>query len=281
MINGIVLLNKERGISSNTAVNKVKHLLKAQKAGHLGTLDVLAEGLLPITIGKGTKLFDYYLSKDKVYIANFKFGQTTDTLDLEGEIKEEENVSISREMVENILPTFFGKQQQLPPIYSAKKINGKTAYSLAREGKDIALSPKEINIYSIKCLDETEKNAFRFEIHCSSGTYIRAICRDLAKALGTVGVMTFLQRTKCGEFCLDDAFSLEQIKNGDYKLINLDSLFEHLDSIILNDTDTDKILNGIKIPYQKDGEFKIYSKGQFLGVGEVINNVLRLKLRLI
>ena len=130
-------------------MNKVKYLLKAEKAGHLGTLDVLGEGLLPVTLGKGTRVFDYFLNKDKVYLTTFKFGETTATLDLEGEITESNDVKVSLEDLKRVLPCFIGKQNQMPPAYSAKKINGKKAYELAREGEEVLLKPKEIEIYSI------------------------------------------------------------------------------------------------------------------------------------
>ena len=201
----ILLLNKERGMSSNKAVNKVKFLLGASKAGHLGTLDVLGEGLLPVTLNKATKLFDYFLEKDKEYVTIFKFGQTSPTLDLEGELTEEDKtLDLSEEEVKKVLPKFIGRQNQLPPIYSAKKVNGQKAYSLAREGKDVDLKPKEIEIYDIRLLKKVDKNTFEFKVACSSGTFIRSLCRDIAKELSTCGVMQRIIRTRCGIFDLKD-----------------------------------------------------------------------------
>lgn len=279
-MNGIILVNKESGQSSNKVVNKVKYLLKANKAGHLGTLDVLGEGLLPVTINKGTKVFDYFLTKDKEYKTIFQFGITTDTLDLEGEITKKNNIVITLEMLNKVLPKFIGKQLQMPPVYSAKKIGGKTAYRLAREGKEVSLNPKEIEIYNISCLRQLGENTFELIVHCSSGTYIRSLARDIAEVLGTYGVMRYIQRTKCGIFDIKDAFSLKDIEKGNYKLISLDKLFDN-PKLFLNGTETNFLLNGMTIPNQPSGIFKVYSYDkQFLGLGSSNDGNLKLTLRL-
>lgn len=288
IINGIILLNKERGVSSNNVVNKVKYLLKAEKAGHLGTLDVLGEGLLPITLGKGTKLFEYYLNKDKVYRTTFKFGQTTDTLDLEGEITLQNDVKVSIDDVRAASKCFIGRFPQMPPAYSAKKVNGQKAYDLARAGKDVKLTPKEIEVYSIDVLKEVEDNTFLLEVHCSSGTYIRSLCRDIAEKLSTYGVMLDIQRTKCGDFYLKNAYNIEDVKQGNFKIIQLETLFDY-ESIRLNKTQEEKILNGVLLPaaevgldnISKTNQFKIFGESDFLGIGIIIENKLKLDLRLI
>lgn len=279
-MNGIILINKEAGVSSNKVVNKVKYLLQANKAGHLGTLDVLGEGLLPVTINKGTKVFEYFLQKDKEYKAIFKFGQTTDTLDLEGKITNQDDKIVTRDMLEKVLPQFVGKQNQMPPIYSAKKVGGKTAYHLARAGVEVALSPKEIEIYDIACLEQVNENTFLLNIHCSSGTYIRSLVRDIATALGTYGVMQHIQRTKCGMFSLKDAYTIEDIRNGDYCVIGLDDLFVEYEKVCLTDDETERILNGLAIKNWQNGEYRVYGEGKFLGIGKVQNNELKLRLRL-
>ncbi len=282
-INGIILVNKEKNISSNGVVNKAKHILGADKAGHLGTLDVLGEGLLPVTLGKGTKLFDYFLNKDKVYRTIFKFGETSETLDTEGKITQiDENALITKDDILNVLPKLIGKQQQLPPLYSAKKINGQKAYNLARQGKnDILLKPKEIEIYSIKLLSQLDKNVFEFEIHCSSGTYIRSVCRDLGTLLNTYSIMLYIQRTRCGQFDIKDSYKLEEIQSGKYKLIQLDSIFENLEKVDISKKDSDMLLNGVNISFSEDGEFRVYSGGVFFGIVTVESGLMRFKLRLI
>lgn len=280
-INGIVLLNKNRGISSNGVVNKVKHLIGADKAGHLGTLDVLGEGLLPITLGKGTKLFDFYLNKDKVYRTIYKFGETTDTLDLEGELTQKNNVVVTSQMIESVIPNFIGKQQQMPPKYSAKKIKGKNAYALARAGVEFELKPKEIEIYSIKLIKQIEFNTFEFEVHCSSGTYIRSLCRDIAQSLSTYGVMSFIQRTKCGDFDINNSYKLEDIKNGNYEIIKLDSLFNYPE-VEFSDDDGTKLLNGCFVAIEMNNcKVKGYYKNEFIGICDINNGKAKIELRLI
>ena len=279
-INSIILINKESGFSSNQVVNKVKYLLKANKAGHLGTLDVLGRGLLPITLGKGTKLFDYFLNKDKVYQTVFEFGYTTTTLDREGKITDKNDVEVSLEQLQAVCKTFIGKQDQLPPIYSAKKINGKKAYELARAGKSVDLKPKQIEIYDLKVLKQIEKNKFLLEVHCSSGTYIRSLCRDIASSLGTFGVMQDILRTKCGSFDIKESFTIEDIEQGKYKIIPLDTVFDYEKLITY---EADKLLNGqlINTDYQ-DGIYRIYTDNSlFLGIGNVKNKRLKLDMRLI
>lgn len=279
-INGIILINKESGFSSNQVVNKVKYLLKANKAGHLGTLDVLGRGLLPITLGKGTKLFDYFLNKDKVYQTVFEFGYTTTTLDREGKITDKNNVEVSLEQLQAVCKTFIGKQDQLPPIYSAKKINGKKAYELARAGKSVDLKPKQIEIYNLKVLKQIEKNKFLLEVHCSSGTYIRSLCRDIASKLGTFGVMQDILRTKCGSFDIKESFTIEDIEQGKYKILPLDTVFDYEKLVTCV---ADKLLNGqlVNTSYQP-GIYRVYSDSKlFLGIGKVKNGKLKLDMRLI
>ncbi len=278
--NRIILLNKPAGISSNSAVNKVKHLLCAKKAGHLGTLDVLGEGLLPITINKATKLFDYFLQKDKTYITVFKFGQTSPTLDMEGPLSEEDkNLDLQSADIEKVLGKFIGVQNQMPPIYSAKKINGKKAYALAREGVDVKLKPKQIEIYKFKLLRKIAKNTFEFEIDCSSGTFIRSLCRDLAQELSTYGVMQRIIRTRCGKFELNNAYTFKDIEDGNFTLINPDVLFDE-PRFDLEERQFEKVQNGgnIQIP---EGQFKIYYKNQFIGLGQSENQKFKMLVRLL
>lgn len=210
--NAVAVINKPTGMNSMTCVKKVKAILSVNKAGHLGTLDPLASGVLVVALNKATKLFESHLKDVKTYRAVFKFGLQTTTFDSEGEIEIRENVDIKKQNVENILKYLIGSYEQMPPAYSAKKIGGKKAYELARAGKEVNLKTKLVTIFEFKLLDELEKNTFLFEIKCSSGTYIRSLARDLAKELGTVGVMVGLVRTSAGEYNLEHAVTLEQLK---------------------------------------------------------------------
>lgn len=280
MESGIILVNKPKGISSNKVVNIVKHKLKAKKCGHLGTLDLEGEGLLPVTVNKGTKLFDFFLQKDKTYEANFIFGLETDTLDTSGKVVKEKEANFTFKELEEAVKNMIGKYDQMPPLYSAKKVNGKVGYKEARNGGTLDLSPKEVEIYDFKILRQIEKNVYRFEITCSSGTYIRSIARDLAYHLGTYGSMQCILRTRCGVFCLKDAYTLEEIEKGEFKIIPCDSVF-NLPKITLNEKENFKILNGQVLDYgEKDGEYKLYFDKKFLGLGEVKSGKLKMKLNL-
>jgi len=220
--NAIINLNKPTGMSSFYAVKKVARLLGVKKAGHMGTLDPYGTGVLLVGVNKGTKLFDEYLKKIKTYVAVFHFGYETDTLDSEGQIISQNEVSVSLEQVQSILGKFVGKQNQMPPQFSAKKVNGQKACDLARAGKEVELKPKEIEIFDLKVLRDFGNNNFQFEIECSSGTYIRSLARDIAKELNTYGVMLSIIRTKCGEFDISQSCTLEDLEKGNfyYKEIN-------------------------------------------------------------
>ncbi len=278
MKSGIILLNKHAGISSNMAVNMVKKLLQVEKAGHLGTLDVQAKGLLCITLNKATKIFDYFLKKDKSYSAVFKFGIETPSLDLETEVNKQEDVDISYEDVKLATQDMIGKQMQMPPVYSAKKIGGKTAYSLARRGEDVPLLPKEIEIYDFTCTQQLDKNTFKFEISCSSGTYIRCLARDLAKRLDTCGIMIDLVRTRCGDFYLADSYTIEDIQQGNYSILPLIDIFNMSKTYVTYEV-YNKLKNGVITSSQcvglsnGDKTLLVYCD-EFLGLVEDKNGIL-------
>ena len=279
MKSGIVLVNKPTGISSNKVVNIVKHSLKAKKCGHLGTLDLEGEGLLPVTVNGATKLFNYFLNKTKTYETVFIFGFETDTLDTSGEIIKRKECHIQKSDVEKAIKSMIGKYAQMPPLYSAKKVDGKIAYKEARKGNSVELKPKQIEIYDFKLLEEISDNVFKFSITCSSGTYIRSVCRDLAEKLSTYGSMQCILRTKCGKFDIKDAYSLEDIKNGNFKMISCESVFDY-SKMSLSDEVVLKLLNGQQIKTNaENGKYKLYSQDGFVGVGDVENNLLKLIMR--
>lgn len=211
--NAIINLNKPTGMSSFLAVKKVARLLGVKKAGHMGTLDPLGTGVLLVGVNKGTKLFDEYLKKIKTYVAVFHFGYETDTLDSEGSIINQNDTVVTENDIREILPVFVGRQLQMPPAFSAKKINGKKACDLARKGEAVELKPKEIEIYKIDLIRSFGNNNFQFEITCSSGTYVRSICRDIACKLSTYGTMLSIIRTKCGSFDISNSCTLADIQN--------------------------------------------------------------------
>ncbi len=277
---GIVLVNKPKGISSNKVVNIVKHKLGAKKCGHLGTLDLEGEGLLPVTINQATKLFDYFLGKDKTYETEFVFGYETDTLDTSGKIIKTKDVNFTFEDLECEVKNMIGKYMQMPPQYSAKKVNGQVGYKLARKGEKVDLKEKGVEIFKFKILKKINDVTYRFEVTCSSGTYIRSLCRDLAYRLNTYGSMQCILRTRCGVFCNKDAYSLEEIESGKFSTIPCQNLFDY-DIISLTQEEFFKIKNGQQLSKNiTDGDYKLFFGDLFLGLGKSSNNQLKLSLRL-
>lgn len=254
---GIIVINKPAGWTSFDVVNKLKYKVKPLKVGHLGTLDPMATGVLLVTIGKATKLFDIMQEKRKTYIATFEFGFETDTLDNTGkETATCDNIPTLNEIL-GVLPKFIGKISQLPPKYSAKSINGVRAYDLARQNIEFELKPKEVDVYQIKLISY-ENNQLKLEIECGSGTYIRSIGRDIAYELNSLATMTNLVRTKIGYFDLKDCVNIEQINEDlDNQIISVNSVLQ-FENLNLTNIDKQKLLNGqtIQTGYQ-DGTYSI------------------------
>lgn len=283
-MNGILIIKKEKEYTSHDVVAIVKKLLK-EKVGHTGTLDPLAQGVLPLLIGKGTLVSKYLINHDKIYEVELKLGQRTETLDAEGEVIEEQDVSqdiLEKDKIEEVLKTFLGKQEQTPPIYSAIKVKGKKLYEYARQGKEVEIPKRNIEIYNIELIniDKCFKT-ISFRVECSKGTYIRSLCDDIAKKLGTIGFMKELNRTKVGQFDIKQAITIEELKsqidNIQEKIISIEKLFENTPEIILNDRKKELMLNGVKITVELDeGIYKLYDSNKiFIGIGTVKNNSLK------
>lgn len=220
--NAVIVLNKPTGMSSFYAVKRVARILGVKKAGHMGTLDPYGSGVLLIGVNKATKLFEEYLQNVKTYIATFCFGYETDTLDSEGNIINENDVLVNDEDLKEKIKNFVGKLDQMPPMYSAKKINGKKACDLARQGESVVLKTKQVEIYEFNIVKMFSKNCYQFKITCSSGTYIRSLCRDLAYSLGTYGTMVSIIRTRCGIHNIEDACTFEDLQSGNFKYKEID-----------------------------------------------------------
>lgn len=246
---GVLNINKPRGVTSSQVVVKVKKILNTKKVGHMGTLDPLASGVLPICVGKATRLFDYFLKKQKTYIAHFQFGKETTTLDLEGEVVKTSNNIPNLEEVKNAIKNFIGKISQIPPNYSSKKIDGRKAYNLARKGQDVELKPCEVTIFEYQLLKQIDNATFEFLITCSAGTYIRALARDLGYALNSCATMTSLLRTKTGAFSLEDAVNIENITREELekKLIPIEAVLADFEKITLLKSDFQRLLNGLPL----------------------------------
>lgn len=244
-LEGIVLVNKPSHITSRDVVNKLNHLLGTKKIGHTGTLDPLATGVLVCPIGSYTKLVQDLTSLDKEYIASIKLGIKTDTGDITGNILEEKECLIKKEEVLEVFPKMLGKQMQTVPIYSAVKINGKKLYEYAREHIEVELPKREIEIFSLELLEVAE-DEITFKTRVSKGTYIRSLIEDICASLGIIGTMSSLCRTKQGNFFLENAYTLESIEQGNFKLLSVSDIFDY-PIVDVDETLYTKIKNGAKL----------------------------------
>lgn len=240
-MDGVILINKPKGITSRDVVNEVCKILKTKKVGHTGTLDPIASGVLVVCVGKATKLVDIITSANKEYVATVKLGLLTDTLDLDGEVLKKEKVTIRKEELINVLNSFLGKYEQEVPIYSAVKVNGKKLYEYAREGKKVNLPKRMVEIKKIELINLTDEE-YKFKVLVSKGTYIRSLIYDINRKLNVIGVMSDLVRTKQGIFNIDDAYTLEDIKTGNYKMYTITDVLKNDNCVVIND----KLFNSIK-----------------------------------
>ena len=280
---GIVLVNKPTGITSSNVVVKLRHMSKTKRVGHLGTLDPLASGVLPVCIGKATRLFDLFLKKNKTYIAYFEFGKLTDTLDNEGKVVKTDGKIPSINEIKSVLPTFVGEQEQKPPIYSSKVVSGVRAYKLAREGKEVELKPSLITIFDIKLLDKIDDKTYSFEISCSSGTYIRSIARDLGEKLGSFATMTKLTRIRTGNFYLEDCIDLDKLNENNIKenIVSLNTVLKDYEKIILTSNQSNDLFCGKTINIElQDGIYILYQNDVVVGLGKVTDKNLKLSTSL-
>lgn len=263
---GFVNVIKPTGMSSSGVVCAVKKALNMSKVGHLGTLDPPASGVLPVAFGKATKFFDYFLSKDKVYVADVRFGILTDTLDSFGLITKKEKVSITKDDILKVIPKFIGNISQVPPIYSAIKVGGKRACDIARAGKEVELSPRKIKVFSIEVLGEEKPNFFRFRVHCSAGTYIRTLFNDIAESLGTVATTPVIIRERSGVFSIQDAITLDELSKNP-RVVSIEEAFKDFEFIdVADEVVCKKLFNGVRL---KKDELKINNEGLFfLKTGE-------------
>ncbi len=278
-INGLIIINKLKGYTSNDVVNVVRKKLNIRKVGHTGTLDPNATGVLPILIGTATKVSKYLIEHNKVYIAKIGLGKQTDTGDAEGNvIYEDKKVKeLNEKKIVDVLNSFIGKQMQIPPIYSAIKVNGKKLYEYAREGKEVDIKPREVEVYNIE-LKKYYDNEITFEVKCSKGTYIRVLCEDIAKKLGTIGYMKELQRTKVDIFNIEDSIYLDDLDANiiKEKIIPIENIFLDKSRIEINNKELQLFLNGVELSYELlNGVYRIYCDNKFIGLGVVKNKLLK------
>ena len=283
-MNGILIINKPKECTSHDIVYKIKKIVK-EKVGHTGTLDPMATGVLPLLIGKGTLCSKYLINHDKKYLVELQLGKKTDTADSEGKIIEEKEVKIEEKKLKETLNEFIGKQEQIPPIYSAIKVKGKKLYEYARKGQKVEIKPRQIEIYNIELTKiDVTNNKIEFKVSCSKGTYIRSLCEDIAAKLGTVGYMSNLKRLQVGEFKIENSLNIEKIEEIqkinteeiENKIITIEKLFENKEKIQLDDKKLQLFLNGVKLKHEKkDDIYRIYNQEKFIGIGIVKDNLLK------
>lgn len=301
-MNGIINVLKPAGMTSFDVVGFLRRAVGQKKIGHTGTLDPSAVGVLPICLGNATRAIEFIIDKDKVYRAELTLGSATDTQDSSGNVIYSHEIEADNKKIADTILSFIGEIDQLPPMYSAIKIEGKKLYELARQGETVERQPRKIKIYDIKIIRIWEEQAYLpgttykefsdkrsvkkalFEVHCSKGTYIRTLCHDIGEKLGCGGHMSFLVRTRAGRYSLETALTLEEIKvlaeaeQLEQKLVPVETVFEELNIIQLQEKDTFKYINGVwlkinNINYDSNTFVRVYdSNSIFLGIGEIFNN---------
>lgn len=277
-VDGVLLLDKPRGLSSNHALQKAKRLFNAAKAGHTGTLDPMATGLLPLTFGEATKFSQMLLDADKSYEATVTLGVVTDTGDAEGQVLERQPVTADAQDVAAALNAFCGEIEQIPPMYSALKRDGRPLYEYARAGIELERAPRRVVIHALEMLDGgLDGSSFGFRVRCSKGTYVRTLAMDIGRALGCGAHLSALRRTAIGPFGLDDAVSIERIEScpmdgRDALLASCDTLVGHLVPLQLDESQACALLQGRSMTLGEcagSGLVRLYAGARFIGLGEI------------
>ncbi len=288
---GILNVYKPKGMTSHDVVSFVRRNFHMKRVGHTGTLDPIAEGVLPILVGKATKLSDLLMAEEKRYVARVRLGVTTDTDDMSGTVIETKNAAVTKTEVYEAVQSFVGETEQIPPMYSAIKVDGQKLYQLARKGIVTERKPRKITVFSAE-VSGFDGAAFDLTVHCSKGTYIRALCRDIGEKLGTGAAMESLVRTQSGMFCLENSYTLEEIeaaaKNGTAEslLISADEALSALKRVDASSENAAKLKNGIRLrpeqlnlhDFNENELFRIYSCGELLCILKVIKDESRFVL---
>jgi len=276
MPNGIIVIDKPQDWTSMDVCAKLRGLFHEKRIGHAGTLDPMATGVLPVFVGRATRAVEFASEGDKEYLAGLRLGTVTDTQDTSGRVLEEHTVSVTREELEAALAPFRGEIQQLPPMYSAIKINGKKLYELARKGREVERKPRAITIHSLVVEGQESATDFLIRVRCSKGTYVRTLCHDIGQALGCGGTMYSLRRTMAAGFTLEDALPLEQVlqaENPASLLLGVDAYFAGRPVLILKPAAEKKVRNGMTLVLPdapSAGEYRVYSEaGEFLALSRV------------
>lgn len=289
MKTGILVINKAKDMTSHDVVAILRKKLNMKRIGHTGTLDPMATGVLPICIGNATRISEYIMNQGKAYIATLKFGEATTTYDSSGEVTDiSDNISFTNDEINIALKSFLGEISQTPPIYSAIKVNGKKLYEYARDNKEIEIKARKVTIYDIKLLEKNNEFA-KIYISCSKGTYIRSLIHDLGIKLDTFAHMTDLIRTRVGRFDLENSidisniadYSIEDLENS---IISIDDSLYNFERLEVSTKIRDRLVNGQRIATRDleentsyEGEIKIISNNEFIGIGKINNNILKME----
>ena len=272
-MDGFLNIYKEAGMSSHDVVNKVRRIFSTKKVGHAGTLDPNATGVLIVAVGRATKAIEYLESADKIYKAELTLGITTDTEDIWGNVISEKSVNGSEKEIIKVINSFKGKIKQIPPMYSALKFNGLKLYELARYGIEVEREARDVTIYDIYDISINDKKV-SFTVHCSKGTYIRTLCKDIGEKLECGACMSSLERIKVGKFCIENSYKLDELTENSF--IDIPSNLDEFEDIFLYGKEADDYLNGIRFNVDyKDGKYKIYLNNEFYGIAKVENGILK------
>ena len=273
-VDGVLLLDKPLGMTSNDALQKARRLFSAAKGGHTGTLDPLATGLLPLCFGEATKFSADLLDADKTYEAVLKLGVTTDSGDAEGQVTSTATVDVNKAQIAEVLPQFVGDIQQIPPMHSALKRNGRPLYELARKGIEVEREPRAVTIFAIDCLDFSG-DSLTLRVACSKGTYIRVLAADIGKALGCGAHLAALRRTVVGDIRLEKTVTLAELETLDEgarmeRLLPVDALLQSLPVVSVEGAEADRFSHGnpVSLPAGLSGKIRVYADGRLIGVGE-------------
>lgn len=285
-MDGVININKPKGITSFDVIRKIKKITGLKRIGHTGTLDPLASGVLPICIGKATKAVEYIMNDFKIYKAELKLGVITDTYDQEGKILETHDVNVSENEIVSCIKSFIGVNSQIPPKYSAIKINGKRAYDLARKGIEVNIAAREVTIYEINILD-MQIPYVSFTVNCSKGTYIRSLCYDIGFKLNCGATMWNLERIQSGNFSIENSVKLEEltIDNINNYLISIDQVLNIYEAYTVDKNFERLLTNGVCVGDKRllknllnDKIYRVYNEeNTFLGLGKMVNNGFKLE----
>ena len=279
-MDGIIVVNKEQGFTSRDVVNKLGKILKTKKIGHTGTLDPLATGVLVVCVGKATKLVELLTSKEKEYVAQVTLGINTDTLDITGNIIEKQVTNIDENSINKVLKNFPKSYEQEVPIYSAVKINGKKLYEYARNGEDINIPKRVVEIKKLERISDVKhidgKTIFMIKTLVSKGTYIRSLIRDIAINLNTIGVMSSLMRTKQGIFDIKNSYSLTDIEKGNFKMLSIEEALDGIKKVVVNEQEAFKIKNGVPISNKYNSDLVLFkNKEKIIALYKNDNGILK------